>query len=140
MANEGRGKVMNLIQHNYVAVSIVLVIFLLFIPIPKIIIDLCMILNLAFAIIILLVVVRIPRPSDFQTFPRVILFQTLFSLGINISSTRLILTGQIRNGQLLGQSDMVNAFANIVAVSTTPITCLNLFSEIVLHILLLQDV
>ena len=115
MANEGRGNILKFITGNIVPVAVVLAVFLLFVPIPKFLIDLSMILNLAFAIIILLVVVRIPRPSDFQTFPRVILFQTLFSLGINISSTRLILTGQIRNGQLLGQSDMVNAFANIVA-------------------------
>ncbi len=69
MANEGRGKVEGFIRHNYVAVAAVLVIFLLFIPIPKILIDLCMILNLAFAIIILLAVLSTPRASDFQTFP-----------------------------------------------------------------------
>ncbi len=74
-----------------------------------------MILNLMLAIVILLVVVRTPRPSDFQTFPRVILFQTLFSLGINISSTRLILTGKMQGGTLANQSDMVKSFARIVA-------------------------
>ena len=115
MANESRGNILKFITGNIVPVAVVLAVFLLFLPIPKFLIDLSMILNLALAIIILLVVVQIPRPSDFQTFPRVILFQTLFSLGINISSTRLILTGSIRNGALQGQSDMVSAFARIVA-------------------------
>ncbi len=115
MANESRGTILKFISGNIVPVAVVLAVFLLFVPIPKFIIDLSMILNLAFAIIILLVVVRIPRPSDFQTFPRVILFQTLFSLGINISSTRLILTGKMRGGMLEGQSDMVKSFARIVA-------------------------
>ena len=116
MANEGRGKVMNLIQHNYVAVAIVLVIFLLFIPIPKVLIDLCMILNLAFSIIIMLAVLATPRASDFQTFPRIILVQTMFGLGINIASTRLILSARtIANGVSSEQSAMVQAFANIVA-------------------------
>ena len=115
MANESRGTILKFIAGNIVPVAVVLAVFLLFVPIPKFIIDLSMILNLAFAIIILLVVVRIPRPSDFQTFPRVILFQTLFSLGINISSTRLILTGKMRSGMLEGQSDMVKSFARIVA-------------------------
>lgn len=115
MANESRGNILKFITGNIVPVAVVLAVFLLFLPIPKFLIDLSMILNLALAIIILLVVVQIPRPSDFQTFPRVILFQTLFSLGINISSTRLILTGSIRNGVLQGQSDMVSAFARIVA-------------------------
>ena len=116
MANEGRGRVINLIQHNYVAVAIVLVIFLLFIPIPKFLIDLCMILNLAFSIIIMLAVLTTPRASDFQTFPRIILIQTMFGLGINISSTRLILSAKtVANGVSSEQSAMVQAFANIVA-------------------------
>lgn len=115
MANEKKGSVLSFITKNIVAVAIVLGVFLLFIPIPKFMIDLSMILNLAFSIIILLVVIRIPRPSDFQTFPRIILLQTLFSLAINISSTRLILTGDFRNGTLQGQSAMVQSFAKIVA-------------------------
>ena len=115
MANERRGKILNLLQSNFVAVAVVLVVFLLFIPIPKMLIDLSIILNLAFSIIILLAVVTIPRPSDFQTFPRIVLLQTLFSLAINISSTRLILSGNFQAGTLQGQSDMVKAFAHIVA-------------------------
>ena len=115
MANERRGKILNLLQSNFVAVAVVLVVFLLFIPIPKMLIDLSIILNLAFAIIILLAVVTISRPSDFQTFPRIVLLQTLFSLAINISSTRLILSGNFQAGTLQGQSDMVKAFAHIVA-------------------------
>lgn len=116
MANERRGnRFLNFLQGNIVAVAVVLVVFLLFIPIPQWLIDLSMILNLAFSIIILLVVVSIPRPADFQTFPRIVLLQTLFSLAINISSTRLILTGDFSNGALQGQSAMVQAFANIVA-------------------------
>ncbi len=115
MANESRGTILKFITGNIVPVAVVIAVFLLFIPIPKFLIDLSMILNLTLAIIILLVVVRTPRPSDFQTFPRVILFQTLFSLGINIASTRLILTGKMQGGALANQSDMVKAFARIVA-------------------------
>lgn len=116
MANESRGKILNFIQTNIVAVAAVLVVFLLFIPVPKVLIDISMILNLAFSIVILLVVMSVPRPADFQTFPRIVLFQTLFSLAINISSTRLILAGKIdARGNLIGQSDMVQAFAHIVA-------------------------
>ncbi len=115
MANESRGTILKFITGNIVPVAVVLAVFLLFVPIPRFLIDLSMILNLAFAIIILLQVIRVPRPSDFQTFPRVILFQTLFSLGINIASTRLILTGKMQGGALVNQSDMVKAFARIVA-------------------------
>ena len=118
MANESRGKVLQFIQNSYIAVVVVLVVFLIFIPIPKVLIDLCMILNLAFSIIILLSVIVTPRASDFQTYPRIILFETMFGLGINISSTRLILlkSGRIAAGGYSNeQSAMVQAFAKIVA-------------------------
>ena len=115
MANKRQGKFFSFLQNNLVSVAIVLVVFLLFIKIPKFLIDINMILNLAFSIVILMVVINIPRPSDFQTFPRIVLIQTLFSLAINISSTRLILTGTLQNGKLTDQSDMVTAFAELVA-------------------------
>lgn len=115
MANNTREKIFSFLTRNIVAVAVVMCVFLLFIPIPRFLIDLSMVLNLAASIIILLVVIRIPRPSDFQTFPRIILLQTLFSLVINISSTVLILTGDFRNGALQGQSAMVQSFAKIVA-------------------------
>ena len=44
MANEGRGNaVLTILQQNFVAVAAVLIVFLIFIPIPKVLIDLCMI-------------------------------------------------------------------------------------------------
>lgn len=117
MANEGRGnKLLNFIQNNTVPVAAVIVVLLLFIPMPQILIDVGMIINLAFSILILLVVVTTPRASDFETFPRVILLQTLFGLAINISSTRLILMGKTdTTGALQNQSFMVQAFAKVVA-------------------------
>ena len=52
MANEGRGNILKFLTGNIVPVAVVLTVFLLFLPIPKVLIDLSMILNLAFAIII----------------------------------------------------------------------------------------
>ena len=115
MANESRGNILKFISGNALPVAVVLTVFLVIVPIPKFLIDLSMILNLAFSIIILLQVIRVPRPSDFQSFPRIVLLQTLFSLGINISSTRLILTGKMQGNALANQSDMVRAFSRIVA-------------------------
>lgn len=116
MANERRGSILNFIQQNSVGVAAVLVVLLLFVPMPKMLIDLSMIINIAWSVIILLVVVYTPRASDFQTFPRVVLLQTLFGLAINISSTRLILMSPARaSGYSVDQSAMVQAFAGIVA-------------------------
>ena len=70
--------------------------------------------NIYLSFVILLVVLYTPRASDFQTFPRIILLQTLFGLAINISSTVLILR-KPATGSNIGQSKMVQAFADIVA-------------------------
>ena len=115
MANEKRGSIVDALQRNIVPVAIVVVVILLFIPLPKILIDLLMIVNLAFSFIILLAVINTPRASYFQTFPRIILFQTVFGIAINISSTRLILLAKASaRGVSNEQSAMVQSFANIV--------------------------
>lgn len=118
MANEnGRGKVLTFIRTNMIGIFAVVAVLLLIIPIPKVFIDFLMIINLAVALLVLLTVVYTPRASDLSSFPQIILFVTLFGLGINISSTRLILSAQGNNVNALAktQSAMVQAFANIVA-------------------------
>lgn len=115
MPNERRDRIFNFILNNMMGVASVVVVLMLVIPLPKVFIDICMSLNIALSIIILLIVIYTPRASDFSQFPRVILFATLFGLGINISSTRLILRSPATaTGYSAAQSSMVQAFANIV--------------------------
>lgn len=109
---------LNFISKNAMAVAAVLVVIMLVIPLPKFLIDVLMTLNLALSIIILLAVIYTTRASNFSSFPQIILFATLFGLGINISSTRLILSADGSaglNSLKSNQSAMVQAFANIVA-------------------------
>lgn len=120
MANRSKGLegFLNGIQNNAVAVAVVVTVLLMFIPVPKTLIDLFMVINLAVSIIILLTVIYTPNAADFSSFPRVILFITLFGLAINISSTRLILTHPVTGSggriNMNDQSEMVKSFANIV--------------------------
>lgn len=104
-----------LVQNNIVGAAVVLAVMLLVVPLPKTLIDVAMAVNMALSIVILLTVVYTPRPTNFTTFPRVILFATLLGLGINISSTRLILSQSAAARDIARtQSAMVQAFANIV--------------------------
>ncbi|HBB13164.1 MAG TPA: EscV/YscV/HrcV family type III secretion system export apparatus protein [Treponema sp.] len=117
-SGNNRQSIISAIQGNSVAVAAVLIVLMLFIPLPKMIIDVAMVVNLALALVILLTVIYTRRAADFSSFPRVILLVTLFGLAINISSTRLILLpGENIPASLLmnTQSEMVKAFANIVA-------------------------
>ena len=107
--------ILNFLQRNIVGVAVVVVALFLVIPMPRILIDFSMALNIAFSIVVLLIVMYTPRATNFVTFPRVLLFMTLFGLGINISSTRLILANPVNPAGLSkSQSAMVQAFANIV--------------------------
>lgn len=73
--------------------SMVLILIVLFSPIPPIILDLAIIINFGFALTVLLMTFYVKKPVDFSTFPSLLLIGTLFRLSLNIAATRLILTG-----------------------------------------------
>lgn len=110
------GSILNFVLRNSLAVGVIVVVLFMFIPLPTAFIDLAMVINLAISFIILLTVIYMKRAADFTSFPRVVLITTIFGLAINISSTRNILVHPVKtSGHMAGQSEMVQAFANIVA-------------------------
>ena len=74
-------------------VALVVIVLLMIAPLPPVAMDLLITLNLALSAIIILLAVYVARPMDFSVFPTVLLLVTLFRLGLNISASRLILTG-----------------------------------------------
>lgn len=77
------------------AVGVIGVIMLLIVPIPKMLLDLLLAISLVSSVLILMTAVMMKRPLDFAIFPTVLLVSTLYRLGLNLASTRLILS----NGQ-----------------------------------------
>ncbi|MBX7119691.1 MAG: flagellar biosynthesis protein FlhA [Gemmatimonadaceae bacterium] len=77
----------------WTAVGVLFVLALLIVPLPGLLVDLFLALSLGAAIIVLLVALQSTRPLDFSSFPTVLLLLTLFRLAMNVSSTRLILSG-----------------------------------------------
>lgn len=98
-------------QNIIVAAMAVMVVIMLILPLPKAFIDFFMVVNIFVSVLILLLVLFTPKASDFSSFPRVILFATIFGLALNVSSTRLILSS---GGNLNSQSEMVKAFSSVV--------------------------
>ena len=84
------------------------IIGLIIVPLPATILDFLIIVNLTIAINILLITLFTKNVLEFSTFPTVLLVTTMFRLGLNLSSTRLILT----NGNA---GNVIDAFANVVA-------------------------
>ncbi|MGQ7829948.1 flagellar biosynthesis protein FlhA [Altererythrobacter sp. Z27] len=70
----------------------VLILTILFSPIPPAILDLSIIMNFGLAFTILLLTFYVAKPVEFSTFPSILLIATLFRLSLNVASTRLILT------------------------------------------------
>lgn len=72
---------------------VLLVLLILFAPIPPAMLDLAILLNLGLALTILLLTFYVGKPVEFSTFPSLLLVATLFRLSLNVAATRLILTG-----------------------------------------------
>ncbi len=70
-----------------------LIIMILFSPIPPAALDFAIILNFGLGFTILLLTFYVGKPVDFSTFPSLLLVATLFRLSLNVAATRLILTG-----------------------------------------------
>ncbi|MDE7171290.1 MAG: flagellar biosynthesis protein FlhA [Oscillospiraceae bacterium] len=104
------------ILNNSIALFVVVVVMFLFIPLHPVILDILLIINIGLSIMILMITMNISEALDFSIFPSLLLITTLFRLGMNVSSTRMILTtgypGEVIEnfGRLVTQGDIVVGF------------------------------
>jgi len=73
------------------AVMIVAIIFMMILPLPTLLVDVLIGMNMTLSAVLLMVAMYLPTPLAFSSFPSVLLVTTLFRLGISIATTRLIL-------------------------------------------------
>ena len=86
---------------NSVAVFIILIVALLIVSLPTALLDFMFIFNLAISLIILLLTMYIKEALEFSIFPSILLLTTLLRLGLNVSSTRSILTNNGYAGEVV---------------------------------------
>ena len=75
-----------------VPVGVVGIVLLLVVPLPAAMLDVLIVLNISFALVVLLTSMYVKQPLDFSVFPSLLLVPTLFRLGLNVASTRLVLS------------------------------------------------
>ncbi|MCQ4936085.1 flagellar biosynthesis protein FlhA [Anaerotignum propionicum] len=92
---------MKKLLQNSVSLFVILIVLLLLIPLKPFMLDTLFIINISVSLIILLITMNIKESLEFSIFPSLLLITTLFRLGLNISSTRLILTKQGEAGQVI---------------------------------------
>jgi flagellar biosynthesis protein FlhA len=82
------------------AISVILILALMIIPIPPILLDVLLATNIAVAILILMVTMYLTNPLEISVFPGLLLILTIFRLGLNVASTRLVL-GEAYAGEVI---------------------------------------
>jgi flagellar biosynthesis protein FlhA len=83
-----------------VPIAVVGILLLLIVPVPSWLLDGLIVVNILFALVILLTTMFVKKPLDFSVFPSLLLVATLFRLGLNVASTRLVL-GEGYAGQVI---------------------------------------
>ncbi|MCS6853827.1 MAG: flagellar biosynthesis protein FlhA [Elioraea sp.] len=84
------------------AAGVGLLVVILVVPLPTLLLDFGLALSLTASILVLMTAVLMQRPLDFTSFPTVLLITTLLRLGLNIASTRLILSSGHEGPQAAG--------------------------------------
>ena len=94
------------------SVSVVGILMIMLLPLPRFALDLLLSFNITLAIIVLLVGMQVRKPLEFSVFPSVLLMVTLLRLSLNIASTRLILLHGNEGAAAAGE--VIRAFGNFV--------------------------
>jgi len=90
------------LKESFPAAAVITVVVMLILPLPTVILDALMAVNLIFSLMVLLIVLYTHKPTEFSLFPTILLVATIFSLALNVSSTRLILARGARfDGRLI---------------------------------------
>jgi type III secretion protein V len=74
-----------------IAALVVAVAAMLIVPLPRPLLDLLLVLNIGFAVALLMAAIFSPRPLRFASFPTLLVVTTLFRVGLEVSATRLVL-------------------------------------------------
>jgi flagellar biosynthesis protein FlhA len=91
----------------WLVVALLGTILLLILPVPPAVLDLLLTCSISISLLTLLVILYLRTPAEFTGFPTLLLFITLYRLGLNVAATRLILL----NGYA---GHIIQAFGNFV--------------------------
>jgi flagellar biosynthesis protein FlhA len=90
-----------------IAFGVIAIVMMIIIPLPSVVLDILLALNITISVVIMLLTMFTTHVLQFSIFPTMLLITTLFRLGLNVSSTRLIL----KDGYA---GEIIQAFGNFV--------------------------
>jgi len=107
MHPEGAVKKTSRLGQLAIPIGVVAIVIMLVVPMPAQLLDILIAVNIAFAVLVVLVAMYVHRALDFSSFPSLLLVATLLRLALNISATRLVLTDAYAG-------DVIGAFGHFV--------------------------
>ena len=103
----GQGSFIQKYSYVMIAVAIITIVVMMIIPLPTLLLDMLICLNITIALLLVMAVIYNKEALDLSIFPSLLLITTLFRLALNISSTRLILLDGYAG-------EVITAFGNFV--------------------------
>ncbi|MDA3907530.1 MAG: flagellar biosynthesis protein FlhA [Sulfurimonas sp.] len=95
-----------------VVIFVMAILAIIIVPLPSSLLDVLLTISMAFGVLVLLISLYVPKPTDLTTFPTLILILTLFRLSLNIATTRMILShGHEGSGAV---SSIITSFGDFV--------------------------
>ncbi len=98
------------------ALGMIFVLMFMLVPIPAWLLDIGLTLSITFSVMILMTALFIQRPLDFSAFPTILLISTALRLGLNVASTRLILSGGHNGTDAAGH--IIQAFGDFMVAGS----------------------
>jgi len=95
-----------------VVLFVMAILAIIIVPLPSSILDVLLTVSIAVSVLILLISLYVPKPTDLTTFPTLILILTLYRLSLNIATTRMILSKGHEGPEAV--SDIITSFGDFV--------------------------
>ena len=95
-----------------VVLFVMSILAIIIVPLPSAMLDVLLTISMSMAVLILLISLYVPKPTDLTTFPTLILILTLFRLSLNIATTRMILSHGHEGPENV--SDIITSFGDFV--------------------------
>jgi len=95
-----------------VVIFVMAILAIIIVPLPSAILDFLLTISIAISVLILLISLYVPKPTDLTTFPTLILIITLFRLALNVATTRMILSHGHEGEEAM--SDIITSFGSFV--------------------------
>jgi len=91
---------------------IIAILAIIIVPLPSAVLDMFLTISIAVSVLMILISIFIEKPTDFTTFPTLILLITLYRLSLNIATTRMILSKGHEGPDAV--SDIITSFGEFV--------------------------